>query len=149
MIYYATVCFRDSNPEIKDRHTHTHTHIYIHIYVLPDFLGFFFSSLQMPKKRIWLCPRRFWFRTSPYYLMVVLLPSWAINKCRALQNEMMHIAWCCLEEVPYCFWRSSVKFQDHTALKIVEFDLNWAFLDCNSSLNSPMATKWCTKLEVA
>ena len=45
----------------------------------------FFSSLQMPKKRIlWLCPRRFRFRTSPYYLIVVLLPSWAKNKCRAL-----------------------------------------------------------------
>ena len=27
-------------------------------------------------------------------------------------------------------------------------DLNWAFLDCNSSLNSPMALKWCTKLDV-
>ena len=62
---------------------------------------------------------------------------------------MMHIASCCLEEVPYCFSRSSVKFQGHTALKIIEFDLDWAFPDCNSSLNSPMATKWCTKLEVA
>ena len=47
------------------------------------------------------------------------------------------------------FSRSSVKFQGHTALKIVEFDPDWAFPDCNSSLNSPMATKWCTKLEVA
>ena len=64
-------------------------------------------------------------------------------------DEMMHIAWCCLEEVPYCFSRSSVKFQGHTALKIVEFDPYWAFPDSNSSLNSPMATKWCTKLEVA
>ena len=64
-------------------------------------------------------------------------------------DEMIHIAWCCLEEVPYCFSRSSVKFQGHTALKIVEFYLDWAFPDCNSSLNSPMATKWCTKLEVA
>ena len=62
---------------------------------------------------------------------------------------MMHIAWCCLEEVPYCFSRSSVKFQGHTALKIVEFDLDWAFPDCNSSLNSPMAMKCCTKLETA
>ena len=62
---------------------------------------------------------------------------------------MMHIAWCCLEEVPYCFSRSSVKFQGHTALKIVEFDLDWAFPDCNSSLNSPIATKWCKKLKVA
>ena len=26
---------------------------------------------------------------------------------------------------------------------------NWAFPDCNSSFNSPMATKCCTKLEVA
>ena len=64
-------------------------------------------------------------------------------------DEMIHIAWCCLGEVPYCFWRSSVKFQGHTALKIVEFDPDWAFLDCNSSLNSPMATKFCTQLEVA
>ena len=61
----------------------------------------------------------------------------------------MHIAWWCLGEVPYCFSRSSVKFQGHTALKSVEFDPDWAFPDCNSSLNSPMATKWWTKLEVA
>ena len=47
-----------------------------------------------------------------------------------------------------CFSRSYVKFQGHTALKIVKFHPNWAFPDCNSSLNSPMATKWCMKLEV-
>ena len=35
-----------------------------------------------------------------------------------------------------------------SALKIVEFYLDWAFPDCNSSLNAQMATKWCTKLEV-
>ena len=34
-------------------------------------------------------------------------------------------------------------------LKIAEFDPDWAFPDCNSSLNSPMATKCCTKLKVA
>ena len=32
---------------------------------------------------------------------------------------------------------------------IVEFDPNWVFPDCNSSLNSPMAMKCCTKLETA
>ena len=63
--------------------------------------------------------------------------------------EMMHRAWSSIVEVPYCFWRSSVKFQGHTALKIVEFDPNWAFPDCNSKLNSPMAMKCCTKLETA
>ena len=52
-------------------------------------------------------------------------------------------------EISYCFSRSSVKFQGHTALKIAEFYPDWAFPDCNSSLNSPMAKKWCTKLEVA
>ena len=62
---------------------------------------------------------------------------------------MMHKAWCCLGEVPYCFSRSSVKFQGHKALKIVDLEPNWAFPDCNCSLNSPMAMKWCTKLEVA
>ena len=59
----------------------------------------------------------------------------------------MHKAWCCLGEVPYCFWRSSIKFQGHTAKKIVDFDPNWAFPDCNFSMNSPMAMKWCIKLE--
>ena len=62
---------------------------------------------------------------------------------------MMHKAWSCIKEVPYCFARSSLEFQCRTALKFVKFDPDWAFPDCNSSLNSPMATKWCTKLEVA
>ena len=62
---------------------------------------------------------------------------------------MMHKAWSSIEEVPYCFWRSSLKFQGHIALKIIEFDSNWAFPDCNSSLNSPMAMNCCTKLETA
>ena len=62
---------------------------------------------------------------------------------------MMQKAWSSIEEVPYCFWRSSVKFQCHTAKKIIDFDPNWAFPDCNSSLNSLMAMKCCTKLETA
>ena len=63
--------------------------------------------------------------------------------------EMQHKAWSRIEEVPYCFWKSSVKFQGHAALKIIKFDPDWAFPDCNSSFNSPMATKCSTKLEVA
>ena len=62
---------------------------------------------------------------------------------------MMHRAWGSIVDVPYCFSRSYVKFQGHTALKIVEFYPNWAFPDCNSSLNSPMAMKCCTKFETA
>ena len=62
---------------------------------------------------------------------------------------MMHRACSSIVEVPYCFSRSYVKFQGHKALKIVEFDPNWAFPDSNSSLNSQMAMKWCTKFETA
>ena len=62
---------------------------------------------------------------------------------------MMHKAWSSIEEVPYCFSRSYVIFLGHTALKIVEFYPNWAFPDCNSSLNSLMAMKCRTKLETA
>ena len=101
---------------------------------------------------------------------------------------MIHKAWCSIEEVPYYFsrsyikfqghtgwtiddldqiWarllgrsqlsnpsdlpcsRSSVKFQGDTGQKITTLDLNWAFPDCNLSLNSLMALKWCTKLNIA
>ena len=61
---------------------------------------------------------------------------------------MMHIAWSSIEEVPYCFSRSSIKFEGHTGHKIIYFDLDWAFPD-NSSLISLMAMKCCTKLQVA
>ena len=60
----------------------------------------------------------------------------------------MHKAWYCLE-VPSCFSRSSVKFQGHMNRKIDDFEPYWAFPDYNSSLNSPMAMEWCTKLEAA
>ena len=61
---------------------------------------------------------------------------------------MMHKAWSSTGEVPYWFSRSTVKFKGHTGQKIADFDPNWAFPDCNSSLNSPMALKWNTKLNV-
>ena len=61
---------------------------------------------------------------------------------------MMQKAWSSIEEVSYCFSRSSVKFQGHMAQRIFDFDSTWAFPDCNSSLNSLMDLKWCTKLDV-
>ena len=61
---------------------------------------------------------------------------------------MMHKGASSIEEVSYSFSSSSVKFQGHKGQKN-DFDPNLAFLDCNSSLNLPMATKLCTKLEVA
>ena len=48
--------------------------------------------------------------------------------------EMLHKALSSIEEVPNCFSRSSFQLQGETALKIVEFDPNWAFPDCTPIL---------------
>ena len=61
---------------------------------------------------------------------------------------MMHKAWRSIEEVPYCFLRSSIKFEGHTGQKIANFDPNWTFPDCNSSLNSLMDLELCKKLDL-
>ena len=76
----------------------------------------------------------------------------SFGRFRTVTPVWLHIwrwndAQSCLGEVPYCFSRSFVKFQGHRALKIVEFDPDWACPDCNSSLNSPMAMKWCKSLK--
>ena len=43
---------------------------------------------------------------------------------------MLHKAWNSKGEMPYCFPRSSIKFQGHTVQNITDFDPNWAFPDC-------------------
>ena len=60
---------------------------------------------------------------------------------------MIHKAWSNIEEVPYCISRASSNFEVTRDKKIANFYLNWAFPDCNFSLNLLMAIKWCTKLE--
>ena len=42
---------------------------------------------------------------------------------------MLHKAWNSKEEMPFCFPRSSIKFQSHTVQNITDFDPNWAFPD--------------------
>ena len=94
-----------------------------------------------------------WWWNDAYSLMMLRRGALFFSKVIQFEftngYEMMHKAWSSTEEVPYCFWRSSIKFQGHTALKSIKFDPDWAFPDCNSSLNLSMATKWCTKLGVA
>ena len=50
---------------------------------------------------------------------------------------MMHKAWCSIVEVPYCFPRSSIKFQGHTGWKIDDLDQIWARLLGRSQLSNP------------
>ena len=80
-------------------------------------------------------------------------PNWAFPDSNYSLNLPMAMKQCtkfetASKDVPYRFSRSSVKFQSHTEQKIADFDPNWAFPDCNSSLNSPMTSKWCTKLNI-
>ena len=42
---------------------------------------------------------------------------------------MLHKAWNSKGEMPYCFPRSSIKFQGYTIQNITDFDPNWAFPD--------------------
>ena len=46
---------------------------------------------------------------------------------------MMHKVWCDVEEVPYNFSRSSIKFQGHTGWK------NWLFEANLSQITRPVA----------
>ena len=83
--------------------------------------------------------------------IVDFVPNWAFPDCNPSLNSPMAIKWHTKLEDAYkrrLFSRSSVKFQGHTGQKIADFDPNTAFLDCNSSLNSPMAFESCTKLDV-
>ena len=50
---------------------------------------------------------------------------------------MMHKAWCHVEETPYNFSRSSVKFQGHTGWKIEDFNPIWVRLLGRSQLSNP------------
>ena len=54
----------------------------------------------------------------------------------------MHKAWSSIEKLPYCLSRSFSNFKVTRDKKIIDFDPNWVFRDCNSSLISLMARKW-------
>ena len=79
-----------------------------------------------------------------------------LNRFRTVTPVWIHIWWWndtysleLLRRGALLFFKIIRQIQGHTALKSVEFDPDLAFPDCNSSLNSPMAMKLCTKLEVA
>ena len=51
--------------------------------------------------------------------------------------EMTHKVWCRMEEVPYCFSRSFIKFQGHTCWLIDDFNPIWVRLLGQSHSNLP------------
>ena len=68
-------------------------------------------------------------------------PNWAFQTVTPVWIypwfEMMHQVWCSIEEVPYCFPRSSVKFQGHTGWKIDDLNPIWERLLGWSQLSNP------------
>ena len=57
----------------------------------------------------------------PVTPLPILLLSLHPMLCWVFCPEMMYKAWSNIEEVPYCFSSSSVKFQGHTGQKIADF----------------------------
>ena len=79
-----------------------------------------------------------------------------LNRFRTVTPVWIHIWWwndayslIMLRRGALLFFKVIRQISRSHDSKIVEFDPGWAFPDCNSSFNSPMTTKWCTKLEVA
>ena len=64
------------------------------------------------------------------------------------QNCRLSLVWG-RERCPIVFQVHLSNFKVTQLTKIVDFGANWAFPDCNSSLNSPMVMKWCTTPEEA
>ena len=57
--------------------------------------------------------------------------------------EMMHKAWCNIEELPYRFLRSSINCQGHTGWKIDDLDQIWAILLGRSQLSNLLDLPSC------
>ena len=79
-----------------------------------------------------------------------------LNRFRTVTPVWIHIWWwndtyslMLLRRGALLFFKVIRQISRSHGAKIVEFDPDWAFPDCNSSLNSPLGTKRCTKLEVA
>ena len=79
-----------------------------------------------------------------------------LNHFRTVTQVWIHIWWrkdpyslMLLRRGALLFFKVIHQISRSHGSKIAEFDPDWAFPDCNSSLNSPMAMKWCTTLKVA
>ena len=74
-----------------------------------------------------------------------------LGRFRTVTRVWIHIWWWNDAQSLMLLRRGALlffKFIRQVSRSHVDFDPNWAFPDCNSSLNLLMATKWCIKLEV-
>ena len=76
-------------------------------------------------------------------------PNCVFPDCNSSLNSLRAIKWCTKLEATYrrgalLSFKVIYQISKSHGKKMTDFDPNWAFLDCNSSLNSTMALKWCT-----
>ena len=88
------------------------------------------------------------FKVTQLKRIVGFDPNWAFPELELQLEftddyEMMDKAWSKIEEVPYCFSKSSAKFQSHMGQQIADFDPKWACPDCNLTYSGPVdLRKW-------
>ena len=88
----------------------------------------------------------YWIRgmDQHWFRLWTITPVWIhIWRWNDAQNLMWHRRGTLL------FFNVICEISRSQGTKIANFDPNWVFSDCNSSLNSPMVMKWYTKFEVA
>ena len=76
-----------------------------------------------------------------------------LSHCRTVTPVWIHIWWwndaqslMLIRRYVLLFFKVIRQISRSRRTKSADFDPNWPFLECNSSLNSPMALKWSIKL---
>ena len=69
-------------------------------------------------------------------------PNWAFSDCKLKFEftdgfQMMYKVTCSIEKVPYCFWRSSIKFRGHMGWQIDDVNPIWVRLLGRSQVSNP------------
>ena len=92
-----------------------------------------FKATRLKKSLILTQIGRFWTITP------VWIQWWLWNDAQSLKQH---------RKVALLFFKFIRQISRSHGTKMDNFEPNWAFPDCNYSLNSPTALKWCTKLNV-
>ena len=119
--------------------------IFVFVFEKSKFLYLYLTKRIRPQP--WLSDTGHMCCWCSFLLLTFPPPNWRTSLTTRIEVIRQHKAWSSIEEVPYCFSRSSVKFQDHTGKKSPILTQIEHF-QTNSSWNSLMALKWSTKLDV-
>ena len=109
-----------------------------------EILRYFHTSVCFSCIFIFPCSPDLWYQTDPHWYSTER--DWGDHVVRVAWEVTMDAGSVLEKDQGKTKW-GPFQYKDH--ILTINFDPNWAFPDWYSSLNSPMATKWCKKLEVA